>query len=124
GDPLPYRPDAIGMLAAAAGYSDAERWWEDAVEHRNGTPLDRFSSITEAIAEIRATDTRPPDHPDVVENNLREAAMRRLLRAAIREGHDRIAVVCGAYHAPALLPAGFPAASADNKILAGLPKSK
>lgn len=123
-DPVPYRPDAIGMLAAAAGYSDAERWWEDAVEHRNGTPLDRFAAITEAITEIRATDPRPSDHPDVVENNLREAAMRRLLRAAIREGHDRIAVVCGAYHTPALLPTEFAAASADNKILAGLPKAK
>lgn len=122
--PVPYRPDAIGMLAAAAGYSDAERWWEDAVEHRNGGPMERFGAITDAIAEIRAADPRPADHPDVVENNLREAAMRRLLRAAIREGHDRIAVVCGAYHAPALVPAGFPAASADSKVLAGLPKSK
>lgn len=124
GDPVPYRPDVIGTLAAAAGYSDAERWWEDAVEHRNGGPLERFEAITDAIAGIRAADPRPPDHPDVVENHLREAAMRRLLRAAIREGYDRIAVVCGAYHAPALVPAGFPAASADSKVLAGLPKTR
>jgi hypothetical protein len=120
----PYRPDAIGMLAAAAGYGDAERWWEDAVEHRNGGPLDRFLAITDAIAEIRAVDTRPADHPDVHENNLREAAMRRLLRGAVREGHHTIAVVCGAYHAPALVPADFPAAAADNKVLAGLPRVK
>ena len=112
------------MLAQAAGYSDAERWWEDAVEHRIADPLDRFAAITEAIAEIRAVDDRPAGHPDVVENNRREAAMRRLLRAAIREGHARIAVVCGAYHAPALVPANFPPASADNKVLAGLPKTK
>lgn len=120
----PYRPDAIAMLAQAAGYSDAERWWEDAVEHRIADPLDRFAAITEAIAEIRAGDDRPADAPDVVENNRREAAMRRLLRAAMREGHARIAVVCGAYHAPALVPADFPPASADNKVLAGLPKTK
>ncbi|AFR29085.1 DUF5682 family protein [Arthrobacter sp. Rue61a] len=119
-----YRPDAIGMLAEAAGYSDAERWWEDAVEHRKADPVERFEALIDAISEIRALDQRPADHPDVVENNRREAAMRRLLRAAIREGHERIAVVCGAYHAPALVPAGFPSLSADNKVLAGLPKTK
>jgi hypothetical protein len=120
----PYRPDAIAMLAGAAGYTDAERWWEDAIEHRNTDPVDRFAALTEAIAEIRAADGRPADNPDVMENNRREAAMRRLLRAAMREGHARIAVVCGAYHAPALVPAGFPPVSADNKVLAGLPKAK
>ncbi|MBT2597106.1 DUF5682 family protein [Arthrobacter sp. ISL-72] len=132
----PYRPDAIAMMAQAAGYGDAERWWEDAVEHRTADPLERFAAITEAIAEIRAVDdrpadhpdvvenNRPADHPDVVENNRREAGMRRLLRAAMREGHARIAVVCGAYHAPALVPAHFPPASADNKVLAGLPRTK
>ena len=119
-----YRPDAIAMLASTAGYTDAERWWEDAIEHRNSDPVDRFAALTEAIAEIRAADQRPADHPDVLENNRREAAMRRLLRAALREGHGRIAVVCGAYHAPALVPAGFPPVSADNKVLAGLPKAK
>jgi hypothetical protein len=119
-----YRPDAIAMLAKAAGYTDAERWWEDAIEHRNTDPVDRFAALTEAIAGIREADERPPDHPDVMENNRREAAMRRLLRAALREGHGRIAVVCGAYHAPALVPAGFPPVSADNRVLAGLPKAK
>jgi hypothetical protein len=120
----PYRPDAISMLAEAAGYSDAERWWEDAIEHRNAGAVDQFAAISDAIAEIRAIDDRPDDHPDVIENNLREAAMRRLLRAAIREGHERIAVVCGAYHAPALVSANFPPVSADNRLLAGLPKAK
>lgn len=119
-----YRPDAIGLLAEAAGYSDAERWWEDAVEHRKSDPVERFEALIDAISEIRALDQRPADHPDVVENNRREAAMRRLLRAAMREGHQRIAVVCGAYHAPALVPAGFPSLNADNKVLAGLPKTK
>lgn len=122
--PEPYRPDAISMLARAAGYSDAERWWEDAVEHRNASPIDRFAAISDAIAEIRADDDRPAGHPDVVENGRREAAMRRQLRAAMREGHASIAVVCGAYHAPALVPANFPPASTDNKLLTGLPKTK
>ncbi|MDD7833675.1 MULTISPECIES: DUF5682 family protein [Paenarthrobacter] len=119
-----YRPDAIGILANAAGYSDAERWWEDAVEHRSSDPAERFEALIEAIKEIRARDERPEDHPDVVENNRREAAMRRILRAAMRDGHERIAIICGAYHAPALVPADFPSAAADNKVLSGLPKIK
>ncbi|MFJ4025945.1 DUF5682 family protein [Paenarthrobacter sp. NPDC089989] len=123
-DRQPYRPDAIAMLASAAGYTDAERWWEDAVEHRNTRPTDRFEALIDAIAEIRVLDERPDDHPDVVENHRREASMRRALRSAMREGHKRIAVVCGAYHAPALLPDAFPAAAADNRVLAGLPKVK
>lgn len=32
--PPPVREDPIGALAAAGGYDDAERWWEDAIEHR------------------------------------------------------------------------------------------
>lgn len=32
------RADPIGSLAAAAGYDDPERWWEDVVEHRGDTP--------------------------------------------------------------------------------------
>lgn len=119
-----YRPDAIGTLAAAAGYTDAERWWEDAVEHRDADPVERFAAITDAIAEIRAADDRPEDDPDVAQNAVREASMRRLLRAAMREGHERIAVVCGAYHAPALVPQNFPPASSDSKQLAGLTKVK
>ncbi len=94
------------------------------MEHRNSDPVERFDALLDAISEIRGMDQRPADHPDVVENNRREAAMRRILRAAMREGHERIVVVCGAYHAPALVPAGFPSASADNKVLAGLPKAK
>ena len=33
---------------------------------------------------------------------LREAYMRQCIREAIKAGHQRIAVVCGAWHVPAL----------------------
>jgi hypothetical protein len=33
---------------------------------------------------------------------LREAHMRQCIREAIKAGHQRIAVVCGAWHVPAL----------------------
>ena len=50
--------------------------------------------------------------------------MRQVLRAAIKAAHERIAVVCGAWHAPVLVPAGFPPAQPDADLLKGLPKVK
>jgi hypothetical protein len=119
------RPDPIGLLAAAAGYDDPERWWEDAVEHRSTSSLERFAAVKDAMAAVREGDPRPADDPDVVENARREAAMRRALRAVMKEdGVERIAFVCGAYHAPALDPATFPLQARDNELLKGLPRAK
>ncbi|GIF17747.1 hypothetical protein BJ973_009288 [Actinoplanes tereljensis] len=90
---VPQRPvDPIGELAAAAGYDDPERWWEDVVEHR-GMPA--FEAIAEAMTAIR--DDSPEDPDDLV----REAYMRTVLRET-RKKYDDIAVVCGAWHVPAL----------------------
>jgi hypothetical protein len=114
----PYRPDAVAELALAAGYDDAERWWEDAVEHRRDSTLDRFAALAEAMAAIR--EQAGPDP----ENDRREASMRKAIRAGLKAGRERIAFVCGAYHAPALDPASFPTVTADTKLLAGLPTTK
>lgn len=84
--------DPIGELAAAAGYDDPERWWEDVVEHR-GVPV--FAAIEEAMTAIR--DSSEEDPRDLV----REAHMRQVLRQE-RRRHDDIAVICGAWHVPAL----------------------
>ena len=89
----PRRPvDPIGELAAAAGYDDPERWWEDVVEHR-GMPV--FEAIAEAMTAIREESPEDPD--DLV----REAYMRTVLRE-VRKAYSDIAVVCGAWHVPAL----------------------
>ncbi|MFI7421374.1 DUF5682 family protein [Nonomuraea sp. NPDC049684] len=108
------RTDPIGALAAAAGHDDPERWWEDVVEHRGDTP---FEVIAEAMAAVRE------GHVPAGREARREAYMRKVLRAAIKEGFGTIAVVCGAWHVPAL--AGpLPPAAADNALLRGLPKVK
>ena len=42
-----------GALAAAAGEPDAERWWDDVVEHR-GDGLVAFEAVAEAMAAVRS----------------------------------------------------------------------
>lgn len=113
GEPDPLRADPIATLATTAGYDDPERWWEDVVEHRGDTP---FEVIAEAMAAVR--EGYEPDEREA----RREAYMRRTLRAALKEGFERVAVVCGAWHVPALTPAG--GAQRDNALLRGLPKVK
>jgi hypothetical protein len=109
------RTDPVSELASAAGYDDPERWWEDVVEHVPGPAI--FDAVAEAITVLRAEDPEP-DPQDAV----REAYMRKVLRRTAREGYQRIAVVCGAWHVPAL--ADLPPAAADDRRLRGLPKVK
>jgi hypothetical protein len=104
--------DPIGELAGAAGYDDPERWWEDVVEHR-GMPA--FAAIAEAMAAIRE------DAGDDPRDLLREAHMRQVLRAE-RRRHDEIAVVCGAWHVPALTRKVT--AKDDDALLRGRRKAK
>jgi Family of unknown function (DUF5682) len=109
------RTDPVGELAAAAGYDDPERWWEDVVEHVPGPAI--FEALAEAIGLLRAQ-TAEPDPQDAV----REAYMRKVLRRTVKDGYQRIAVVCGAWHVPALQD--LPSAAADDRLLRGLPKVK
>jgi len=113
--------DPLGFLAQAAGYSDGERWWEHMVEQRrDGTDL--FAAILEAMTAVRA-ETPPRDNPVEAQREARrEAFMRKTIRQAQRAGFQRIAVVCGAWHAPALTD--MPPAKADEAVLKGLPKTK
>lgn len=122
-EPAPPTPDPLSLLAQAAGYADFERWWNHLVEERRGG--DVFEAVLEAISVLREGEEggfAPPDDPL---EQLREAAMRQNIRGAREEGHRRIAVVCGAWHSPAL--GEKPLASlrkADAELLKGLKKAK
>ncbi|WP_336085870.1 DUF5682 family protein [Nocardia sp. SSK8] len=217
------RTDPLGTLAAAAGYDDAERWWDAVVESVPDSTA--FDAITEAMAALREdartspdsatspasrpepTTPAPPDpaagtgsatppasdtahsyrgadatdgtgpsatsvahghrdqsattHADrsdlepataespgelagpamahegenasaadgfaplVVDQHTlrREAHMRQTMRQVLKGGATRLAVVCGAWHAPALTGPLGPAAP-DARLLKGLPKTK
>ncbi|GAA1406899.1 DUF5682 family protein [Catellatospora coxensis] len=106
------RVDPIAGLAHAAGYDDPERWWEDVIEHRRDVPP--FEAVAEAMAAVREV------APAISEDLVREAYMRQVLRAALKEGHQRVAVVCGAWHVPALA-GDLPPAKDDAALLKGLP---
>ncbi len=144
------RRDPLHYLALAAGDTDGERWWDRMVEGRrahgssggaatattaaaDATAL--FAAVHEAMTTLRAevesdsaaAETSPATttDPDAHEEKLREAFMRKSIRAAMKEGFQRIAVVCGAWHTPALTDIDNKALAADDaKLLAKRLKAK
>jgi Family of unknown function (DUF5682) len=108
--------DPLDLLAKAAGYDDYELWWERQVEQRQDrTQL--FEGILEAMSALR-DDFLPKDRREA----QREAHMRQAIRAAQREGFQRIAVVCGAWHAPVL--SKLDDYGTDEALLDGLKRIK
>ncbi|MEU7116595.1 DUF5682 family protein [Streptomyces sp. NPDC046182] len=113
------RIDPIAELARAAGYDDPERWWEDVVELRGAAdPVTPFEALADAMDALRET----YGHGGHARDLVREAYMRIQLRAARKEFGDDVAVVCGAWHVPALIRRTT--ATADRALLKGLPKVK
>lgn len=127
---LAVKRDPIGTLAGAAGFSDGERWWEQMVEQR----LDDqgiFQAIEEAMSGLRdeiSADlpvltevTGEEEKEDLALEPLREAYMRSVIRKEAKSAR-RLAVICGAWHSPAL--SKMPSAKDVSALLKGLPKLK
>jgi hypothetical protein len=108
------RLDPFAWIAEAAGYSDGERWWEHFVEQRHESG-DIFAAILELMTALRAEADKKPQL-EFERDRVREASMRSILRAAQAAGYQNIAVVCGAWHAPALTQ--LDTAKNDKQILA------
>jgi hypothetical protein len=110
------RADPIGVLAEAAGYADSELWWEEEIERRADV-ADLFHAILEAMAALRAA------APEITNEREaeREAWMRQSIRRAMTEGFERIVVICGAWHAPALQD--IARADEDMALLRDLPRA-
>ncbi|MGW5784383.1 DUF5682 family protein [Streptomyces sp. NPDC003757] len=123
------RGDPLAVLAAAAGHDDPERWWEDVIEHRGrgeGDAFAPFEALEEAMTALRETEGERecdggPGGPQDREL-VREAHMRLRLRDAEQEFADGVAVVCGAWHVPALRRRV--AVGADRALVKGLPRTK
>ncbi len=119
--------EAFQTFAKISGYANYEQWWNAAIEQRHdGAEL--FPAVQELMTTLRAM---PPtaaieESEDRMQRQLwadrREAAMRQIIRQAVADGYQRIAVVCGAWHGPAL--EDLTSAETDAALLANLPRVK
>src|SRR6266568_4515463 len=108
--------DPIGVLAAAGGYQDGESWWRDVIEE-NPAPGPVFAAIADAMTALREAAL-----PVAGREAAREAHMRLEIAKAAKETDGAIAIVCGAWHVPALRQKV--AVAADRALLKGAPKQK
>ncbi|UPT62546.1 MAG: DUF5682 family protein [Hyphomonadaceae bacterium JAD_PAG50586_4] len=108
--------DPIGALALAAGYEDGESWWRDVVEE-NPEPGPVFAAIADAMSALRDAASAPEGF-----EAAREAHMRLEISKATKQTEGPVAVVCGAWHVPALQSKA--SATADRALLKGAPKQK
>ncbi|MBK7720836.1 MAG: hypothetical protein IPI32_01055 [Austwickia sp.] len=123
--------EPLALVASAAGHDDVDSWWDHLIESRGGLrledgnadPLAAFEALTATMAELRSATVPEPDARDAdrgVHEARREAHMRTVLRTSLADGARRVAVVCGAWHAPALTDP-LPPASADAALLRRMP---
>ncbi|WAL64601.1 DUF5682 family protein [Amycolatopsis cynarae] len=119
--------DPLAGLAAAGGYDDPERWWDEIVEHRieGASPFEVIAEAMRALRDPSTSDGSGAEEPapERLFEARREAYMRTVLRKAMKAGFGTIAVVCGAWHVPALT-GPLPPATADRALLRELPKHK
>ncbi|WP_230660593.1 DUF5682 family protein [Psychrobacter sp. I-STPA10] len=142
--------DPIGVLAKLAGYQDGESWWNDFIEQNHNESEDSqalFASIAEVMAVLRASSQNDKLIVDGVDadgvavdiesrDDVREAYMRLQIvdysKQLIKQTNSSdntnnkntkppvIAVVCGAWHVPALQTGSTQ--KADKQLLKDLPK--
>lgn len=111
------RRNPIAYLAEIGGFDDAEEWWEHQFEiSRN--PEKVFDAVELAMTALREELPEKSDNREAI----REAFMRKAIRTAQTEMYTEIAVICGAWHVPALR--SMPKQKDDNALLKGLPKVK
>jgi len=118
----PKTVDPMQHLASIAGYDSSEQWWDYLFERQGESEdaADHFAAVMTAMQSLREENIVSAHDS---ENEWREAYMRMILRQAKQQMYDRIVVVCGAWHAPALQDLAGKE-KADNKLLKKLPKSK
>ncbi|NBW34324.1 MAG: hypothetical protein EBR30_04765 [Cytophagia bacterium] len=120
--PLENKPvrEPIAYLAEAAGFTNSEAWWDQQFEAGTNLNPDHFEAVMHAMDALRSENI--PSYLDR-ENILREAFMRNIIRQAQNEMFQNIVVVCGAWHAPALIDVEG-TAKTDAKLLKEIAKNK
>lgn len=113
---LQLRRDPIGALAEVAGYEDGESWWQDVIEE-NPAPGPVFEAVADAMSTLREHAGELPER-----EAAREAHMRLEIGKSLKQADGPVAVVCGAWHVPALQAKHT--AKADRALLKGASKVK
>ena len=90
------KSDPMAYFAEKSGYADTESWWESffELEERNG---EHFGTIEMIMDELRDS-----FKDSVSEETLLREAHIRIHIAETTKNADKIAVVCGAWHIPAI----------------------
>jgi hypothetical protein len=116
------RRDPMSYLAEIAGFKDSEQWWEYQFENKvtQESAADHFDAVMIAVTALREQNIESSLD---AENIFREAYMRTLIRKAEQELYQNIAVICGAWHGPALVELKE-SNKPDTKLLKLIPKSK
>ncbi len=109
--------DPIGTLARLAGYEDGEAWWNELIEQNGDDDQQIFATVEYAMGALREKLTG--DEKDTVHDIQREAQMRLEIAKASKTITGEIAVVCGAWHVPALREKH--SAKSDRERLKSLP---
>lgn len=95
-------------------YEAFHNLWDEVFEQRRDS-TNTFNSLLTIASELRAEQTVDPF------TLQREAAMRKIINQTIKDGYTNIAVICGAFHAPALQTLKD---KEDANRLRNLPKTK
>lgn len=112
--------EPLSYLAEAAGYKTSEEWWDHHFENTRKIDTEHFEAVMHAMNALREEGFKSSLDE---ENVHREAFMRNIIRQAQNEMYERIAVICGAWHTPALVDLDSTAKS-DAKTLKDLPRTK
>ncbi len=125
-DHAPRMPDqnVLEKLANIAGFHHYTNWWNSAFEQRQPDP-NHFAAVAEIMQLTRDAEREletPQDEAALQSQRYadqREAWMRTAIRNGLAAGHKQIAVVCGAWHGPALQD--LDNAAADAALLTDMP---
>ena len=118
---LQLRRDPLSVVAELAGYPDSESWWDATLERGGQAGAEEtFAAILQIVHDLRQTFPEASNE----ENEQREAYMRQEIRKALKEDVERVAIVVGAWHGPAVHDTLVRKASTDKAVLRGLPRVK
>lgn len=135
------RRDPLSYLATLAREGELDlndpngaQWWEEVIEGKGELSEEEalafFVAVAEMMQVLRDELDEIQKHTGMLTDSvfagsqrekLREAYMRKLIKKHSK-GHQRVVVICGAWHVPALQ--AKIKASQDQDLLKGLPKEK